>query len=148
MIKNKYMFYLLSFTWGLPMTLIGVITAVILRAKGYRPKKWGYCYHFEVGESWGGINLGPIFVTSKNAPERTKNHEHGHAIQNCNFGLLMPFIVGIPSLLRSRYHVWYYRNRYPKTKRPLPNYYSVWFENQASTLGDEFIRWYNTKQND
>jgi hypothetical protein len=72
MIRSKSLFYFLSFTWGLPMTLIGYIVATVLRAIGYKPKKWGYCYYFEIGKYWGGVNFGPIFLTSKNSSTHTK----------------------------------------------------------------------------
>ena len=104
-IRNKCLFYLLSFTWGLPMTLIGCIVAVVLLVTGHRPKKWGYCYCFEIGKGWGGLELGPFFLTNQNPTEHTKNHEHGHAFQNCKFGFIMPFIVSIPSAIRYWYRI-------------------------------------------
>lgn len=144
MIRNKGLFYLLSFTWGLPMTLIGCLAAVVLLATRHKPKKWGYCYYFEVGENWGGLELGPIFLTSKNPSVHTRNHEHGHAFQNCWFGPLMPFVVSIPSAIRYWYRELFYcrKGKTPKTK-----YDDAWFEGTASTLGKEFIGWYdnNTK---
>lgn len=141
--RNKSVFYFLSFTWGLPMTLIGCVVAAILLAMGHKPKKWGYCYYFEVGSGWGGVNLGPIFVTSKNPTNNTKSHEVGHGIQNCWFGPLMPFVISIPSAMR-----YWYRAIKARVGTPIKtSYYSVWFESQASTLGKEFIKWYknNTK---
>lgn len=144
MIRNKSLFYLLSFTWGLPMTLVGCVVGAILKAMGHKPKKWGYCYYFEVGENWGGVNLGPIFITSKNPTSSTKSHEHGHAFQNCKFGFLMPFVVSIPSAIR-----YWHRVFSAKAGNPIKtSYYSAWFESEASTLGKEFINWYNTQQND
>lgn len=142
-IRDKRSFYLLSFTWGLPMTLIGCIVAIILLATGHKPKKWGYCYYFEVGENWGGLELGPIFLTSRNPSEYTRNHEHGHAFQNCKFGFLMPFVVSIPSAIR----YWYRRFKEKSGAPCTTGYYDIWFERQASDLGTEFMLWYknNTK---
>lgn len=97
---NKFLFYLLSFTWGLPMTLIGLIVALILLITGHNPKKYGYCLHFEIGEDWGGLELGIVLLTDKTPTSHTKNHEHGHAFQNCYFGPLMPLIVSLPSAYR------------------------------------------------
>ena len=143
MIRNKFLFYLLSFTWGLPMTLVGCIAAAALLMTGHKPQKWGYCWCFEVGKSWGGVNLGPIIITSKNPSDYTKAHEHGHSLQNCQFG---PFMIVISVLSMTRY--WYRRIRVIIGKPDTTGYYSVWYEAQASTLGMEFIDWYNTKQND
>lgn len=128
---SKLKFYFLSFTWGLPMTLIGCITATILMAAGYKPQRWGYCWYFQVGRGWGGVELGAVFITSKTAPHSTKNHEHGHAIQNCYFGVLMPFVVCIPSAIR------YWARRF--SKKSLPPYDSIWFEGQATRLGNQFM---------
>lgn len=97
---SKPLFYILSVTWGCIMTTIGALVSLILLILGYKPKKWNYCYYFEVGENWGGIELGMFFVTDKSSGIRIKNHEHGHGIQNCYLGVFMPFIVCIPSAIR------------------------------------------------
>lgn len=144
MIKNKFLFYFLSFTWGLPMTLIGCVAAVVLLIAGHRPYKYGYCYCFEAGKSWGGLNLGPIIIVSKNSSDHTKMHESGHSIQNCWFGFLMPFVVGAPSVIRYWYRELLVRSGRKKYSE-LAAYDSVWFEGTASTLGHKFIDWYNTK---
>ena len=140
---NKFLFYFLSFTWGLPMTLIGCLVAVVLLVLGYKPKKWGWCWYFEVGENWGGVELGIFFLTNKNPSVNIKNHEHGHGLQNCVFGFLMPFIVCIPSAVRYWYREYLVLSGRKKSYE-LPDYDSVWFERDASTLGTEFIVWHNT----
>lgn len=136
MIKNKILFYVLSFTWGLPMTLIGGLVAAVLLCAGYRPKRWGGCWHFTVGKNWGGVELGLVFLTDSNENKHTKNHEFGHAIQNCFFGPFMPFIVCIPSAIRYWYREFKY-NR--KGIRPPTNYDDIWFEGQATKLGTKCI---------
>lgn len=132
---KKSTFWLLSLTWGLPMTLIGLIASVVLLILGYRPKKWGYCYYFEVGEGWGGVELGAFFVVSKDARDHTKSHEFGHGLQNCYYGFLMPFIVCIPSAAR----YWYRNIRYSLGYKNKTSYYDIWFEAQASEWGIAFI---------
>ena len=140
---NKFLFYFLSFTWGLPMTLIGCVVAAALLVVGYKPKKCGWCWYFEIGEDWGGVELGVVFLTNKNPSEHIKSHEHGHGLQNCVFGFLMPFIVCIPSATRYWYREYLVRSGKKKYSE-LPDYDSVWYEGQATTLGTEFITWYNT----
>lgn len=139
MIRNKFWFYFLSFTWGLTTTLIGCIVAVVMIITDHEPQKWGYCYYFEVGKGWGGLNLGPFFLVGENASEHTKSHECGHAIQNCWFGPFMILIVSIPSVIR----YWYRKIRnmigYPCHTK----YDDVWFEKSASNLGSNL-----TIQND
>ncbi|MGM9968861.1 MAG: hypothetical protein ACI35S_00525 [Anaeroplasma sp.] len=127
---NKFkviLFYVLSFTWGLPMSLIGGITFLVLMCLGYKPKRFRYLYYIEIGENWGGLNLGCFFLTCKVPYEKTKRHEAGHSIQNALFGPLMPFIVTIPSAIR----YWYIRVFNVAT-----NYDSIWFEGQATKLGN------------
>lgn len=133
---NKFKFYFLSFTWGLPMTLIGLIAALGLIVVGHKPKKYGYCLHFEVGGNWGGVNFGIVFITSKAPSTHTKNHEHGHGIQNCYWGFLFPFAIAIPSVVRYWYRELKY---YRKGKLPTTEYDSAWFEGDASKRGTEFI---------
>lgn len=98
---SKSAFYILSFTWGIILTVIGLLVALVLLCAGKKPKKWGRCIYFEVGKKkWGGMELGIVFLTNKDPSVHTRNHEHGHAIQNCYFGPIMPFIVCIPSAVR------------------------------------------------
>lgn len=146
MIRSKFLFYLLSFTWGLPMTLIGCVVSLIMLVTGHKPRKWGYCYYFEAGTDWGGVNFGPFFLTSKNVSNSTKSHEHGHGIQSCYFGPFM-LVVGLLSVSRYWYREWIVASGRKKYSE-LPDYDSAWYEGDATKRGEEFIKWYNTKQND
>lgn len=100
-ILSYLIYWLIQCTWGLLMTSIGAVAALVLLVTGHKPKALGPAVYFEIGESWGGINLGPFFICSKDACDLTKKHEFGHSIQNMIWGPLMPFIIGIPSLIRS-----------------------------------------------
>lgn len=121
------------------MTLIGAITALVLLAKGHRPTRHGGCFCFEVGENWGGINLGLVFVCNRGASDETKNHEFGHSIQNAKWGLLFPFVIGLPSLIRCAYYNYLYEHDLERYNA-LPDYYSIWFEGEATALGEEYIQ--------
>ena len=128
----EILFYILSLTWGLPLTLVGAGVALVLTLKGYKPKLYAYGVYYEMGERWGGLNLGLFCFTQKDAPKSTKNHEFGHALQNCLYGIFTPFIVTIPSAIRYWYRV--YRQR-----KGLPNitpYDAIWFEKQATEWGE------------
>ncbi|MBQ9747217.1 MAG: hypothetical protein IJV98_00395 [Clostridia bacterium] len=122
----------------MPFTLIGCIAALVLVLTGRRPRKWGYCYYFELGERWGGCNLGIFFLKDACDSAMLKSHEHGHAVQNCIFGPLMIPLIAIPSLIRSRYrdHLITRKKRDPRT---LPPYDSIWFEGQATRLGNKLV---------
>ena len=135
-ILSRKAFWTLSFTWGLPMTLIGMAIASILITLGYKPQTNCYGWVFEIGERWGGISFGPFSMVQRGASQYIKDHEFGHAIQNCYLGILFPFVVAIPSGLRYQYHT------YKERKDPnvvLPDYYSIWFEKTASEAG-QFYR--------
>ena len=127
-----FMFYFLSFTWGLLFTLVGLIVALVLRVLGHRSKKFVLVRFFEIGKSWGGLNLGLFFITSQNSTFSLRCHEFGHAIQNCMFGPLTPFIICIPSAIRYWYRELHY---YRQGKKPKTDYDDIWFEGQATRLG-------------
>lgn len=135
---TKKQFYIQNLTWGLPMNIIGFLVALALIISGHRPKKSGLVWCFEIGEYWGGLNLGLIILVDKGADDLTKMHEFGHAIQNAKYGLLTPFIVCIPSAIRYWIREFQYRSGNP----PKTDYYSIWFEAEASRLGVEYsIKW-------
>ena len=132
---SKFWFYILSWTWGLPMTLIGAIVTLALKIAGKKVQKWGYCYYVEVGKNWGGLELGMFFLTDSSSLTITKNHEHGHAIQNCYWGVLMPFVICIPSAIR----YWYRRIRTNLGYKITTGYDDIWFEGQATKLGKYYV---------
>ena len=132
---SKRAFYVLSWTWGLPLTLIGAIAIAVLKRSGKEVKKWGYCYYVEVGRRWGGFNLGMFFLTNEKSTYSTRCHEFGHGIQNCYLGWLTPFVVTIPSALR----YWTRRIGERLGHKFTTSYYDIWFEKQASELGKYYI---------
>ncbi len=136
----KPLYFFLSLTWGIITTLAGFFTALVMLATGHKPRRWGYAWYFEVGKNWGGASLGPVFIKDRtNDSAHLKNHEFGHSIQNCYFGPLMPFIVGLPS--STRYRLRRFKEKVLK-KSPKTPYDAVWFESQASRLGDDFMKWH------
>ena len=121
---KRILFYLIQFTWGLPVTITGVFATLALLCGGYKPKlNQGYIY-FVVGKNWGGVNFGCFIVLSETSAKSkyTILHEMGHGIQNLMYGFLMPFIVSIPSTIR----YWYRRFIIHIGKGDaLPDYYSI-----------------------
>ena len=139
----KWLFYLLSWTWGIIMTLIGHAAAGILLLLGHRPQKNIYGWTFVIGENWGGVDLGYISIVQHNPTQHLLNHEFGHSIQNCYFGPFFPFIVAIPSMIRYWYREFKYRKN-PTVK--LPDYDVIWFEGTATSLGNFYKA--NTQEKD
>ena len=129
--KNKYLFYFLSFTWGLPLTLAGIIAALVLSVCGVKSRRWKWCRYYEVGEDWGGLNLGPVFIVDRASSPYIRDPEFGHAVQNCVLGPFMIFVVSIPSVIR-----WWWFRRYERFgQKPPRGYYDIWFERSASEVG-------------
>ena len=133
----------LSWTWGIIMTFIGACVACVCEALGYIPQKHAGATYYVIGtQPWGGISFGPYFFCCPQAGDHTKNHEFGHSLQNCIWGPLFPFVIGIPSLIRCQK----FNNN---TKKGIPNkeeYDAIWFEGQATEWGTEMAkRWNNTQ---
>lgn len=134
---KKILYWIISLTWGGLMTFIGLIVALVLLVTGHKPYRFGYTFYFKVGKSWGGLELGGLFITDSNPSLHTLCHEHGHGLQNLWWGPLFPFVIGIPSAIR----YWYREIKYyKKGKQPPTTYDSIWFEGQASRLGEKYFK--------
>ena len=94
------LFYVLSCTWGIILTFIGVLIAAALLIVGYKPYKFHNYVYFRVGDHWGGFEMGPFFLLDNQCGLPSKQHEAGHGIQNAILGPFMPFVVSIPSATR------------------------------------------------
>lgn len=126
---TRKQYYVMSFTWGLPCTILGLLVATVLIVFGHRPKRFGWAWCFEVGRHQDGFSLGFIFFCGKYASNVTKAHEYGHSFQNCKYGLLMP-ILTLCSVAR---YIWFCLLEL--CGKPLPDYDSWWFEGQATKIG-------------
>ena len=135
---RKTLYYILNLTWGLPLTLAGALVAFFLILTGRRPKHHGGCLYFNVGNDWGGMNLGLFFFTDNWDSPSIKNHEYGHSLQNAIWGPLMIFVIAIPSAIR--YQVFMYRIRHHKENPP---YDAIWFEGQATKWGTNTVQYWN-----
>ena len=149
------MFWLVSLTWGIIMTTIGLLITGILNlvkfagaVAGYNLKikthRNGCSLITEVGGTWGGLELGAVALCgnySKSSPnwfDHTRKHEFGHAIQHLYLGPLFIFVVAIPSATR----YWYQRIMQKKGKSfPSGWYDSIWFEDGATKTGEKFVDW-------
>lgn len=129
-------YYFLSFTVGLPMSLLGAALAALMLLGGHKPFMFYKCFCFEIGK-YSGFSLGCFVFVGKRCKRELLVHEFGHSIQNCMYGPFMPFVVGIPSAVR--FHYRRFRSRVLKQKLTSP-YESVWFEAEATALGESYIR--------
>ena len=119
-------------TKGWALSFIGLIVYGILRLFRCKPKDYyGICKYFEIGNNWGGLEMGWFFICSKNSSESLKNHEVGHSIQNATFGGLRMLCLSIGSAIRYWWRILF------GAKTP---YDSWWFEGQATELGDKYVK--------
>lgn len=139
--KKKYLYYLIQFTWGLDMNILGFIGFLFCRfILGWETSK--YYKNIIISPKnktiYSGLSLGIFLFMDKNATESLKQHEYGHSIQNLIFGEFFLLFIGIPSLIRSCYYNFIINKLKLYTKEKY-NYYSIWFERDASVLGERVI---------
>ena len=136
MLRHRWLYYFLSCTWGIIMTIVGLlisgVLAVVKLVSGNRVKisftPYNWVYGISVGSDyWGGFECGLCFLQCQKAPNTTRAHEFGHTFQNCLFGPLFIFLVALPSI------TWYWMHRL--SKKPLKPYDSLWFEDAATQCG-------------
>lgn len=126
------LFYFVSFTWGLPLTLLGGVGVLFACLCGHKVKRFGPCFYVTLGKHrWGGLEGGPFFFCDASEERSILEHEFGHGIQNCFFGPLMLPIISIPSAIR--YQIRQKKQKHNKKLRG--DYYDIWFEKQASYIG-------------
>lgn len=134
---TKKLFYFLSFTWGALETLSGLLVGLIMLLTGHKPHKWGWCWYFELGKKdWGGAEWGLVFLKDKSNSTYLKNHEFGHALQNCILGPFMILLVNLPSTIR----YWARRIGEKFGYKPKNDYDDIWFEGSATRMGTKKIK--------
>lgn len=133
-VKQRWLYYLLQFTWGLTMNICGALMAAVLLCCGKRPKRYGWDWCFELNVN-GGLSLGIFMIAPVGFCDDLKDHEHGHSIQNMYFGPLFLGMVAIPSVVR----FWVREIQYKIGRPPKTDYDEIWFEGQATASGRKFI---------
>ena len=132
---SETVFWILSWTWGFPMTFIGSLVFILLQLAGIKPSKNQYGWFFEIGEHWGGFTMGPFIIVNKNPSQNMLDHEFGHSLQNCYIGPMMPFI-SIASAVRYWYREILFWEGIPYEN--MPDYDDIWFEGTATYLGKHY----------
>lgn len=141
--SKPILFYLLSFTWGIGISALGILVKLFLllinifRKEKMSRMKYGKCDIFFVGKGWGGLNLGTVCVVSNSSSDKTILHECGHSIQNAVYGPLM-IILSISSVIR-----YWYREIRKSLNSPCKSAYDdYWFEGQATSWGNQYFNWF------
>ncbi len=119
-------FYLVQFTWGLPVNLAGL--AVFLCCRRSRRERYLNSVVTWLPGSWGGLSLGIfLFIGDRESPG-LRVHEYGHTIQCLFLGPLYWFAVVLPSA------VWYHCFAGCRRRRGIP-YDTLYCERWATAWG-------------
>lgn len=101
----RALFYLLQFTWGLPVNLAGLIVFLCCRGR-FRHEMFCNSVVTALPGNCGGLSLGVfIFLSTHNIDESRSlcAHEYGHTIQCLFLGPLYWPAVALPSVLWYRF---------------------------------------------
>ena len=127
LIKHRWLYWLLNFTWGILTTLCGLLISLVMLCIGKKPERFCSIWYFEIFKHWGGMTMGTMFLRDSAIDTSINAHEYGHTFQNAILGPLFIFIVAIPSAIR-----YWYRKLSKKTQYA---YDAIWFEGSATKIG-------------
>ena len=129
----RILFYLLQFTWGATVNLVGLLIFLFCRRR-FHSKMFHNTIVTYLPGNRGGLSLGVfIFLSVCNAKETSRlcTHEYGHTVQCLLLGPLYWFVVAIPSV------IWYHFFAGYRKKRGIP-YDALFCERWATAWGS---RW-------
>ena len=109
----KAFFYLIQFTWGLTINLVGLLVFLCCRIR-CPSKRFRNSIVTCLPGNRGGLSLGIfIFLSGSNAAENSGlcAHEYGHTVQCLFLGPLYWLVVAIPSVIWCNLFVGY-RNKH------------------------------------
>lgn len=138
-IKNTlldFLFYLVQWTWGLPVNLVGGIAYLICtKIRGCRSQNFGYAKIVYVNWKGGGLSMGLfIFMKEGHKDEKwtynTRIHEYGHTWQCLLLGPLYYIIIALPSVIWCNFFEGY------RKKNNVP-YSAVYCESWANNWGQK-----------
>ena len=127
---RRIVFYLLQFTWGLPVNLAGLLVFLLCRRRFC--SEW-FCNSLVTclpGDR-GGLSLGIFIFLSTRDVRRLRVHEYGHTVQCLFLGPLYWIVVMIPSA------VWYHLFAGYRKKRGIP-YDALYCERWATAWGKKW----------
>ena len=126
MIKT-FLHIVFSIIWELPQNIFGSILYICYRRNQHTIEHnhvFIYSPHF-------AVSLGSFIFWNKD----NKAHEFGHARQSLLCGPLYLVIIGLPSVIRKVYSI-YYLWRYKDSRL---HYFNGYPENWADTLGKKYF---------
>ena len=135
---KKFLFYLVQWTWGLPVNLVGGIIYLICKAKGRKQKKFQNAYITYLPWNQGGLSLGLFIFMRENHKSKiwtynTHIHEYGHTYQCLLLGVFYWLIIALPSAI--------WCNAFEKYRRKNNvSYYVFYPEKWANAWGQKFTK--------
>lgn len=136
---KDFVFYLIQWTWGLPVNLVGGIAFLICtEIKGRRWQKFGYSRIVYLPWNSGGLSLGLfIFMKDNHKSEKwtynTRIHEYGHTWQCLLLGPIYYIVIALPSAIWCNFFEGY-------RKKNNVSYYWLYCESWANAWGQKFSK--------
>ena len=132
-------FYIVQWTWGLTVNIVGGIAYLICTKLLKRPhSKFGYANIVYLPWKQGGLSMGLfIFMRDKHPNEKwtynTRIHEYGHTWQCLLLGPLYYIVIAIPSAI--------WCNCFAKYReKNNVSYYKLYCESWANSWGEKFSK--------
>ena len=136
---KDFLFYLIQWTWGLPVNLVGgIVFLICTKIKGRRWQKFGYSKIVYLPWNSGGLSLGLfIFMKDNHKSEKwtynTRIHEYGHTWQCLLLGPIYYIVIALPSAIWCNFFEGY-------RKKNNVSYYWLYCENWANAWGQKFSK--------
>lgn len=133
---SRFLFYLVQFTWGLPVNLVGGLMFLILWAfRHYRHEKFQNAFITYIPWNQGGLSMGLFIFMAEGREEKwtrnTRIHEYGHTIQCLLLGVFYYVVIAIPSAVWCNCFAGY-------RKKNNVSYYKLYCESWANKWGQKW----------
>lgn len=133
---KDFLFYLVQWTWGFPVNIVGGIAYLICTKILKRPHaKFGYAYIVYLPWNAGGLSMG-LFIFIKDRKKtnpwtyNTRIHEYGHTWQCLLLGPLYYIVIALPSVIWCNFFEGY-------RKKNNVSYYKLYCESWANSWGQK-----------
>ncbi len=138
------LFYLVQWTWGLPVNIVGGVAYIICtKILKLSHSKFGYANIVYVPWNQGGLSMGCFIFMRANHESaewtyNTRIHEYGHTWQCLLLGPLYYLVVALPSVVWCNCFANY-------RKKNNVSYYKLYCEAWANAWGQKFTKMKMTK---
>ena len=134
---KAFLFYLVQWTWGLPVNLVGGIAFLICTKLLHRRwQRFGYAYIVYLPWKQGGLSMGLFIFIRDQHPKKewtynARIHEYGHTWQCLLLGPLYYPVIALPSAIWCNcFEGW-------RQKHGV-SYYKLYCEGWANAFGQKF----------